>query len=661
VKTTMQRIHWHTQRAAGAARLEALETRTHFDAGSVDATFGTGGKAHLDVAGLAENASVVRVLPDGKILVAGDATFAFTTNVPPELAGSVQTRSRGFVARLNPDGSLDASFGDNGIAPQPSDPYAWIAHDQLPDFPEVTSVGALAVGPDGAIYLGGTANAWYPYTGPEPTGPGAQPVSFAFDQAFAVAAYNADGSLRTSFGHNGVALADLLSRDAGGDDESVRGLAVQADGKVLAVGLVQKQQTGGADADQADDGVVRFGPDGSVDETFGRHVEDFPRFAPDRPRMEHANVVAVQPDGKVVVAGTTSAAEGRGSGWALVRYNSDGTHDATFGDAGRVIAPGFAAPDPSDPQNNTESSEPQQLAVQSDGRILALGGLSTSYIAMMRFTPDGGLDATFGTGGRVTARAIHAGGYSLSPHADGSFSVAGVGSGSDWVTQGDNTFTVVATGHEVYTASFDPAGRRVSSARATHIADGATETLSRAAVAPDGKIVAVGFAFPAVNNGNPVYAQTADALVMRFDPTLLAPDAPDAGGAVTPAFSGRSVVRAGKASTFRLTFDTEAAAREASVVVTGPDGAATAARLVRVKLLRGGGRSRAVGATRRAVATYRVAAPGGKYDAADNGTYSIRVAVGGDPAAGATAGQFTVASGARAGARRRATDALRDQ
>jgi hypothetical protein len=280
----------------------------------------------------------------------------------------------------------------------------------------------------------------------------------------------------------------------------------------------------------------------------------------------------------------------------------------------------------------------------------------------MRFTPDGDLDASFGNGGRVTARAIHGYGYSLSPHADGSFSVAGVGSGSDWVFQGENTFTVVATGHEVYTATFDSAGRRVSSARATHIPDGATETLSRAAVAPDGTIVGVGSAFPTVNSGNPVYAQTADALVMRFDPLLLTPDGPDTpGGTTTPVFSGKSTVRAGKANTFRLTFDTEAAVRQASVVVTGPDGAPTAARLVRVKLLRGGGgRSRALGAIRRAVATYRVAAPGGKYDAADNGTYLVRVNAGGDPAAGATAGQFTVASGARAAARRRATDALRD-
>ena len=535
----------------------------------------------------------------------------------------------------------------------------------------------MVVGPDGTIYLGGTSNAYYALRQPIPVGSNGEILYFDIDQAFAVAAYNPDGSVRTAFGDHGVAVADMLSRHDRGDDERVRSLAVQGDGKVIAAGIVFKEQPEGSDShnwDQSDIGVVRFNADGGVDPAFGKRVEDFPRFAPGVPRSEYANSVAAQPDGKVLVAGYTSARDCAGGGWALVRYNPDGTRDATFGDDGRLIAAGFAAPDPSDPENNRGDSQPRELLVQPDGKVVAFGNLDLSYIAMLRFTPGGALDASFGDGGRVTARGIEDFDYTVGLRDDGSITVAGVGSGSDWIwiDQSRNTMTSVETGHEVYTGTFDSAGRRVSSARAVHIPIVANEDLWGSATTPDGKIIGIGQMHPAVAHDNPAYPYTADALLVQFDLSQLTVDGPDSrdagGGAAAPVFSGRASVRAGKWNTFRLIFGSEEAARQAQVFVAGPDGSSTAARLVKVKSLRGGGgRSRpairlTVGATSPAVATYRVAAPGGRYDAADNGTYAVRVASAGDAAGATTVGQFSVASrvGGGATAARRATEVLRD-
>jgi hypothetical protein len=293
---------------------------------------------------------------------------------------------------------------------------------------------------------------------------------------------------------------------------------------------------------------------------------------------------------------------------------------------------------------------------------------------MMRFTPGGALDGSFGNGGKVTARGIDGFGYDVRLQGDGSILVAGAGMGSDWLQVGNrrNSMTTVQTGHEAYAATFDASGRRVSSARAVHLPVVANESVWRSALAPDGKIVAVGKAFPTVYDGNPVYGDTADALVMRFDPAQFSPDEPDArdaggGGSAAAAFSGKATVRAGRSNTFRLTFRTEAAARQADVVVTGPNGFSARAQLVKVKWMRGGGRAGVVnrlvvGATNgnNAVATFRVAAPGGRYDAADNGAYAVAVAPVGDAAGATTVGTFNVASRAgRALAARRATEVLR--
>jgi len=214
------------------------------------------------------------------------------------------------------------------------------------------------------------------------------------------------------------------------------------------------------------------------------------------------------------------------------------------------------------------------------------------------------------------------------------------------------------------------------------------EWVGAAAVGDDGKIFAAGKAFPTADAGEgEAYAQTADALVARFDPAALpandaltytytpTPGTPGGGGTklydnggsglsglvlgppdsapvsfylTSLNFAGRSAVRGGRAYPFRITYPTEALARQTPVTLTGPGGFNGVATALKVKAI--GKRPTAASATtasattaRPAVASYRVPAPGGRFDASDNGTYAVRLnATAGAAASGQIVGLLTV-------------------
>ena len=94
-----------------------------------------------------------------------------------------------------------------------------------------------------------------------------------------------------------------------------------------------------------------------------------------------ANAVAVQPDGKIVVAGFANDASNSDSDFALARYNPDGTLDTSFGSAGIVTT-----------DLGTQSDDARALAIQPDGRIV-VAGTAGEDIALVRYLPDGKLDA----------------------------------------------------------------------------------------------------------------------------------------------------------------------------------------------------------------------------------------------------------------------------
>ncbi len=289
-------------------------------------------------------------------------------------------------------GDLDPSFGGGDLV--------------ITDFGSQSKsrAAAVALQPNGQIVVAGSV---YP--------------GHLANPRFAVARYNADGSLDANFGSGGTATTDFGSPRG----NVVRAVALQPDGKIVLAGNTTTN-VGDIFA------LARFNADGSLDVGFGnggKVTTEFRGF--DRP-----SAVGIQRDGKIVVVGTT----GGFLDFALARYNTDGSLDAGFGIGGKVISD-FAGGD----------DGVSGLALQPDGKILVLGsvgapppppspptpcrtfsfcfgfgfgpGPGPSFPALVRYNPDGSLDATFGSGGTVTSGVPPTRGFTLQP--DGRIVVLG--------------------------------------------------------------------------------------------------------------------------------------------------------------------------------------------------------------------------------------------
>ncbi|MBV9957594.1 MAG: hypothetical protein JO360_04200 [Acidobacteria bacterium] len=270
------------------------------------------------------------LLPDGKILVGGE-----TTNSQSDKFA---------LMRLNSDGTLDTSFGSGGIV--------------LTTVNLSAHGSRLLVQPDGKILLGG-----YSYR-------------IDTDYDFTIIRYTADGALDTSFNNTGSVTQTFGSSVDEGYD-----MGLQPDGKILLVGRTWQIQ--GMPGVQWDIGVMRFNTDGSLDTTFNGTGKLIFGTASD---MEEAHSVLIQPDGKILIGGLQKTTK---NDFLLLRLNSNGTLDTSFGSGGSTITT-------VSPGDNIITS----LALQSNGKILA-GGFG--YIA--RYTPDGVLDPSFGVGGTASTSA----------------------------------------------------------------------------------------------------------------------------------------------------------------------------------------------------------------------------------------------------------------
>jgi uncharacterized delta-60 repeat protein len=194
------------------------------------------------------------------------------------------------------------------------------------------------------------------------------------------------GDLDPTFGNGGLVISDF----PGFANVTATSVAVQPDGRVIVVGATYPSSGHGSRF-----GLTRFNPDGSLDDSFGdggRVTTPFSGWD-----GGGAGSVAVQPDGRIVVAGSVGNSaikfpEGR---FALARYNSDGSLDPSFGTGGVVIT--------AFPREN--SAIALGIALQPDGRIVAAGELSNPpvgiHLGVARYNSDGSLDPSFGTGGLV--------------------------------------------------------------------------------------------------------------------------------------------------------------------------------------------------------------------------------------------------------------------
>ena len=297
--------------------------------GALDPTFGTGGTEAVPVSSTNSSASAVEIQPDGEILAAGDSW----NGVNDDFA----------LVRLNPDGSLDSTFGSGGKVTTgfgaEDEPYA------------------LAMQPDAKIVVAGA-------TGGD----------------FALTRYAANGRLDLTFDSDGKVTTDL-----GSNFDDARALLLQADGKIIAAG----RTSNGSDYDFA---VVRYKPDGSLDTSFAGGGA---AFTPVGSGNDYVAAAAQQPDGKFIVAGESQeGATPVTREFAFVRYTADGSLDSTFGAAGKKLIP-------------LKEGGAAAVAVQPDGKIVAAGyswgpSRHDQDFTLVRLKTDGSLDTSFGVGGVVT-------------------------------------------------------------------------------------------------------------------------------------------------------------------------------------------------------------------------------------------------------------------
>jgi uncharacterized delta-60 repeat protein len=218
---------------------------------------------------------------------------------------------------------------------------------------------------------------------------------------FALARYNVDGSLDVSFDGDGKVTTDFN----GNSTDRARDLVLQADGKIVVVGDIFNSPN------SYDIVLARYNSDGSLDSTFdGDGVTSIEKGA--------ASAVALQSDNKIIVAGVSS--NGSNSDFALIRYNIDGSLDSTFDGDGRVLT-NFSS-------NNYDAA--YALALQPDGKIVAAGYSTDSSnhdFALARYNADGSLDPSFGQEGKVTTPigSSYDFGYALALQPDGKIIVAG--------------------------------------------------------------------------------------------------------------------------------------------------------------------------------------------------------------------------------------------
>ncbi len=322
------------------------------------ARFGTFGHVLLD-----HNLTAHAVQPDGKIVLAGYAGIAVR------------------VVRLNPDGTFDTSFDQDGAATLSNLQYAAVAR-------------SVAIQPDGRIVVAGYAD-----TSPADimvlrlTPNGSPDLSFGSggfvrfgisndtdiaekvliepsgkivlagysyvggDWDFAAARLNPDGSLDPTFSGDGKLTIGL-----GGDDRCFDAV-LQDDGRIVLVG----NTFGGIITLDSDFGIVRLNADGTLDNTFDGDGKLTTGFGD----LDYARAVVIQPDGKLLVAGDNHV--GR---YDLVNGALDGSLDSD----GKLTVAGV--------------DEITDLAVAGDGKILMIGR-SGGNAVLYALNPDGSFDNTF--------------------------------------------------------------------------------------------------------------------------------------------------------------------------------------------------------------------------------------------------------------------------
>lgn len=301
-----------------------------------DQSFNNTGYRIEQISGFTAFGESLAIQTDGKIILGGTIYNSALLN--------------DFVLiRVNPDGSLDTGFGNNGIV--------------VTDVSLYDRADTIKLQPDGKILVAGDR------------------YSFTTNDDFAVVRYNSDGSLDTSFGTDGVATANFN----GSSDEHCNNMILQNDGKILLVGT-----TATDDSAQTDLMMARFSSTGLPDNTFGNGIG----------KVSHpigvsfvANTALVYSNGRIDVAGFYTVNSTRF--YMRRRFNANGS---MF-----VSKTGFAFTQSG--SVTISDNIIRNIALQSDGKVVFHLGMKTGKGSVfVRYLPNGDPDGSFGIGYIATSR-----------------------------------------------------------------------------------------------------------------------------------------------------------------------------------------------------------------------------------------------------------------
>ncbi len=316
--------------------------------GSLDNTFDTDGMVTTDIGSYDDIAYSVAIQSDGKIVVAGSSPYSVD------------------LVRYNSDGSLDNTFDTDGIV--------------------TTNIGtngqllAVAIQTDGKIVAGGYADN-------------------GSDYDFVLVRYNTNGSIDNTFDTDGIATVDFF----GGRDDYATAMLIQPDGKIIISGTSHANPS-------EDFTLARFNSNGSLDNSFDTDGKVSTDIGVNT--VDNSNGITLQVDGKILLTGHTDTVD-VSSDFVLLRYNSDGGLDYTFDSDGIVITPMFF----------TGMDRARDVAVQNDGRIV-VAGFGGGYALLARYDSNGALDLSFDTDGLVQTSSIETA-FACAIQNDGKILVAG--------------------------------------------------------------------------------------------------------------------------------------------------------------------------------------------------------------------------------------------
>jgi len=367
--------------------------------GSLDANFNGTGLVTTAIGTVDDQAQALVVQSsDQKLVVAG-----FSYN------GSQYVFA---LARYNTDGSLDSGFGTGGVVTT----VIGLVDDEA---------FAIAIQSDNKIVAAGYSS--------EMNGSSIQ-------SSVALVRYNPDGSLDTTFNpvdHNGIVILDSSTYVSSSDPAAIIfsaksfALVTQLDGgeeKLVAAGLAYRTVPNGDKTRKQNEFLlVRVHPNGSPDSGFnGGDAANISGIVTTAIGTDYGNdqayALAVDMNGKLVAAGSSYVVQGM---VAVVRYNSDGSLDTTFNTTGKVTT--------TIKTNGGAAAMGLYVNAQNVEQIVIAGtGFNNTYgeVILARYNPDGRLDKTFGSGGKVdTAILYGAGAFGLAIQSDGSPVTAGFSNG----------------------------------------------------------------------------------------------------------------------------------------------------------------------------------------------------------------------------------------